>query len=1493
MSSPTLSRLAWWNHTTFQSTFARLLLIGVLLLGPALAPAAADVAAPATALAQGPGPDVAPTTDAPAQEPLPDAAPDAADSLTISVPGLQAPNGLAVHGTNRRIYITSRNNGMLYMLDPVSLSVIGQAAVGSLPYGVAEDYALNRVWVANFGSGTVSVLDATTLSTVATISMGAGSEPTAIGYLRAYQRVFVANHHTNTIAVINAVTNTVEKFVTVLDKGAWGLAVNDRLNRVYVSFRETATLVTLDAGSNWEPLTGQTIQPCGGQPAAPYGLAFDSGPMKLFVACAPAGSVNTAVVYQAGSGGLVELKRVGLPSGGPNGGLVAVNGASNNAFFANSSSNSVTILGHPSNLAIGTEAVGRDPGPVAVDPVGGRVIIGNRGDNTLTILNDPYLPMAYEVNGVAVNQADGKVYITSRENNLVLRLKGKGSTALDGASIVGNRPWGVAVNPTADRLYVADFADGDVRVLQASSLTPLAAIAVGGEPTFVEVNAATNRVFTVNHAQNRLVVINGASNTIEASRPTGGAGAFGLALNPALNRAYVSHRSSGDIVTMDGANGWQSIESQRINACGADRSPYALAFNAVNSRLYVACATGDNVNFAVVYQATGAGLTRLATVPLGAGGSDGGGGIAVNIITGNVFFTNSVAGTVTAINDRNEPAGPARAVGLDPFGIAVDAANGYVYTGLRLGNDVVVFNDTSGPSPTGPRLILSRQDGCQGVALTVTGAGYIASAGRAVEVRMDGVLLATALVDDAGGFTAPIVVPGPVSPGGPRTITATDPALPVITAPATLRTPRTDLPVIFMGGIAGSRLKAGTEFHYEIPPYNIFGFGDVRKYEAFEEIWLGTKSIDQALFGNDYHFYPLRLDATGLNPLRDIRGRVPYIYAPEPVWYLEPPLWQPIVDIYNNLYGRMGSALMTQGRNLYYFGYDWRKDLNVSDPLLDQKINEVLAATGKSKVVLVGHSMGGMLARHYILKYGVGKVDQIITFGTPYLGSVNPAKYLEMGDNMGMVKDILGEHNELDPAVVKEMALNYGGLYQMLPGRPWYNHSPLDGAFYDPRYLGQASWLLKEGLLGDLWSAKDVTPLSYDQTKAYLALNYNAGLVELGDRFTSEGVGDMTLLTDQYINQRIIGTGSPTWGHLWVCQRPCKVCTKNWWDDNYTCNYETYVPAVPVLDTLGDDTVPLRSAAASEPLSKMVADGHYYFVDGAHHMTLGADQRVKDLVVGLLKGDFCTNEQTVPSGVTSAAAAAGVLDKAGGAGFAPDATADDYAALGTTTGVQITLIGAAKMVITDAEGRRLSGDNGLLAGYADAIPGATLVEVAGAQVAALTTGGPFAVTITGTNADTAARLKVENLRLGAIVRTLAFPGLPMTTTTTANLSLASAMVEPDALLTYRYTPDSPVQELTAVALDGAPAGDVTAPIVRVTRDAETGLVRVTASDEEEGSGVQQVLYSGEATAVHFTPYIQPFAWPAGAACVTGLALDRAGNTGAGYLCRTLLPLIAN
>ncbi|NJD36328.1 MAG: alpha/beta fold hydrolase [Betaproteobacteria bacterium] len=52
-----------------------------------------------------------------------------------------------------------------------------------------------------------------------------------------------------------------------------------------------------------------------------------------------------------------------------------------------------------------------------------------------------------------------------------------------------------------------------------------------------------------------------------------------------------------------------------------------------------------------------------------------------------------------------------------------------------------------------------------------------------------------------------------------------------------------------------------------------------------------------------------------------------------------------------------------------------------------RRIDEVLAATGASKVVLVCHSMGGLAARAYLRRHGAGKVARLISLGSPHQGT--------------------------------------------------------------------------------------------------------------------------------------------------------------------------------------------------------------------------------------------------------------------------------------------------------------------------------------------------------------------------------------------------------------------------------------------------------------------------------------------------------------------------
>jgi triacylglycerol esterase/lipase EstA (alpha/beta hydrolase family) len=74
--------------------------------------------------------------------------------------------------------------------------------------------------------------------------------------------------------------------------------------------------------------------------------------------------------------------------------------------------------------------------------------------------------------------------------------------------------------------------------------------------------------------------------------------------------------------------------------------------------------------------------------------------------------------------------------------------------------------------------------------------------------------------------------------------------------------------------------------------------------------------------------------------------------------------------------------------HLKYYTYNSLKGVKAGAYTLRDKVNEELRATGKSKVDLVCHSMGGLVARYY-MKYlgGAAKVDQVVCIATPHQGT--------------------------------------------------------------------------------------------------------------------------------------------------------------------------------------------------------------------------------------------------------------------------------------------------------------------------------------------------------------------------------------------------------------------------------------------------------------------------------------------------------------------------
>jgi pimeloyl-ACP methyl ester carboxylesterase len=76
------------------------------------------------------------------------------------------------------------------------------------------------------------------------------------------------------------------------------------------------------------------------------------------------------------------------------------------------------------------------------------------------------------------------------------------------------------------------------------------------------------------------------------------------------------------------------------------------------------------------------------------------------------------------------------------------------------------------------------------------------------------------------------------------------------------------------------------------------------------------------------------------------------------------------------------------GGNVYTFAYDWRQDNRISGRQLAEKIERWQTFHPGAKAWIIGHSMGGIIARWYIEKEG-GKdhVDRLFLMGSPWDGA--------------------------------------------------------------------------------------------------------------------------------------------------------------------------------------------------------------------------------------------------------------------------------------------------------------------------------------------------------------------------------------------------------------------------------------------------------------------------------------------------------------------------
>ena len=280
-------------------------------------------------------------------------------------------------------------------------------------------------------------------------------------------------------------------------------------------------------------------------------------------------------------------------------------------------------------------------------------------------------------------------------------------------------------------------------------------------------------------------------------------------------------------------------------------------------------------------------------------------------------------------------------------------------------------------------------------------------------------------------------------------------------------------------------------------------------------------------------------------------------------------------NIFEGLQQNLEQNDYQENQNLFFFPYDWRLDLNETKNLLKQKIDEIKEQTGKNKVNVIAHSMGGLLVKDYLSSYGKESIDKLIFVGTPHLGAPKAAKVLLEGDRFSIPW--------LEEDRIKEIAENSPALHELLPNQTYFNE--FQGYFRKYSLFGTNSLI------------------NYDETKNFFLndKNKNPIMFQKAENFYSQNLDNFDFGGTETYN--IAGCKTPT-------QAAYSFGILN---DIGQTGY-----------TSGDGTVPMVSADYIN-----IPDTNKFYVKDGNHAELSSANGVRDLILDILNGNINTLENNV------------------------------------------------------------------------------------------------------------------------------------------------------------------------------------------------------------------------------------------------------------------------
>ncbi len=261
----------------------------------------------------------------------------------------------------------------------------------------AVDPQTNKVYITNFKSDTVTVLDGETDKPISEIKVG--NTPYGLGINTETKILYVALERADILAIVNSTTSQIIKEITL--SKPYDIAVNSKSNMVYVTSDKEGVVTVLDGSLNEIITTLDVLNPCG--------IAVNENTNMVYVTSE---SENKVYVFDGSKNNLIASIDVGSSPRG-----VVANSNTNMVYVTNQMTGTVSVIDGEKNQVIDSISVGETPRRIVVNPSTNLIYVSNQIPNTLSVIDGATnkvvdsIPVEQPFE-LMINPKTGKIYST-------------------------------------------------------------------------------------------------------------------------------------------------------------------------------------------------------------------------------------------------------------------------------------------------------------------------------------------------------------------------------------------------------------------------------------------------------------------------------------------------------------------------------------------------------------------------------------------------------------------------------------------------------------------------------------------------------------------------------------------------------------------------------------------------------------------------------------------------------------------------------------------------------------------------------------------------------------------------------------------------------------------------------------------------------------------------------------------------------------------------